>query len=81
MGETQTPNFYDFWIFEPVIMPQNQYCLSLGTPVYSNKIEKIPRTFSEHICFIKCRNLAIQYFDNLRKDGHRTIPKIRLIKS
>ena len=34
MGETQTPHFYDFWIFGRVPEPQNQYYLSLETPGY-----------------------------------------------
>ena len=32
MGETKTPHFYDFGIFEPVTKPQNQLFLYLETP-------------------------------------------------
>ena len=45
MGEAQTPDFYDFGIFEPVTKPQNQHCLSLDTPGHSKEIKKNPGTF------------------------------------
>ena len=32
MGEPQTPDLYDFWIFERALSSRNQLFLSLETP-------------------------------------------------
>ena len=40
-GDPQNPHLYDFGTFGRVPEPQNQFCLSLETPGYLNKIEKI----------------------------------------
>ena len=59
MGETQTPHFYDFWIFEPVTKPQNQQFLSLETPGHLKQIKKTPGTFFKY-CFYKCHFLEMK---------------------
>ena len=53
MGETKTPHFYDFGIFEPVTKPQNQHYLSLETPGHSKKIKKNPWNMLETYYFYK----------------------------
>ena len=57
MGETQTPNSYDFVISEPVTKPQNQLFLSLEPPRHLQKIQK------SHI-FLNILNLSISEFRN-----------------
>ena len=82
MGETKTPPFYDFWIWGRVPEPQNQLFLSLETPGHLQKIKKNHWNLFQRIVFINLLNLSeIQFVDDIRKDGHRIIPKIRLIKS
>ena len=53
MGETKTPHFYDFGIFEPVTKPQNQHYLSLETPGYSKKINQNPWNLFRKYYFYK----------------------------
>ena len=40
MGETKTPHFYDFGIFEPVTKPQHQHYLSLEPAGYLTKTKE-----------------------------------------
>ena len=79
MGETKTPQLYDFGIFEPVTKPQNQLFLSLGTPGHLNKIKKHPWNIFEKYYLINVIFLETEYFYIFGKDGHRTLMKIRLI--
>ena len=74
MGETKTPHFYDFWIFEPVTKPQNQLFLSLEAPGHQ-KTQNAEHTFYES------RNFETRNFDIFRQEGHRQMMKIRLKKS
>ncbi len=49
MGETQTPHFYDFRIFEPGTKPQHQlFSLKKTVPKpqkYRNEVKENPQTF------------------------------------
>ena len=58
MGEAQTPHFYDFGIFEPVTKPQNQQCLSLGTPGHLKTIKKNPWNIFKEYDVHKCQNVG-----------------------
>ena len=52
MGETKTPHFYDFGIFEPVTEPQNQLFLSLETPGHLQKIKTQSQNILKHITYV-----------------------------
>ena len=75
MGETKTPHFYNFGIFEPITKPQNQL---FETPA---NIQENPQTFSKNIMFYKSRNFEIHNCDIVRTDGQRKVMKIRPNKS
>ena len=70
MGEPETHNFYDLGIFERVLSSQNH--------LYLNTIKKTPGTCEK---LIHLKMIEIKSFDNVRKDGRRKFPPIRLIKS
>ena len=76
MGETKTHHFYDFWIFEPVTKPQNQYYLSLQTPGHLKKIMGNLQHFRGIYVFINLWILKLQHFNMFRKVGHRQIREI-----
>ena len=80
MGELKNPHLYDFGIFGRVPEPQNQYYLSLETPGYVKQFKKQLWIICENIIFIDVI-LEIHKFGNFRKDGHRQIVTIRLVKS
>ena len=79
MGEPQNPNFYDFGIFGHVetfdIKPT---IFIFGNTRTLKTIKKLPHMLKHIIC-INFKMLETQHFDKFAKDGHRTIPKIRLI--
>ena len=79
MGETKTPNFYDFGIFERVPKPQNQLFLSLETPGHLKNQENSLEHFFKILFVCISKFGKIHNFDIVGKDGHRQIPKIRLI--
>ena len=76
MGETKSPHFYDFGIFERVQTP-NPTIFVFGdtrTPKKSRKSRDIKT-------YINIKNLETQHFDNFRKDGRHKMMKIRFIQS
>ena len=77
MGETKTPHFYDFGIFEPVTKPQNQLFLSLETPGHLKQFRQIPKHVTNKYMLANLKHFKVPYFDILRKDGHRKMMKIR----
>ena len=79
MGEPENPHFYDFGISEPATKPQHQLFLSLETPRYPKNQEKswnLSKTY--YYNYYQSRNLETQNVDNVRKDEHREMMKIRL---
>ena len=81
MGETKTPHFYDFGIFEPVTNPQNQLFLSLETPGDLKEIKGNPWDVFLKYEFYESWNFENSLFDNFGKDGHRQMMKDRVNKS
>ena len=78
MGETETPDFYDFGIFGRVPEPQNQLLFIFGDiMIPKQNIKKILVTCFNDVIFINLKMLEIQHFDNFRKNGRRHIPTIR----
>ena len=73
----QTPYFYDFWTFECVLSSPNHFFFwwPQDTSISSRKSQII---FDTIIC-CKYENAENSCFDPFRKDGHRSIMKIRLI--
>ena len=69
MGESQTPHFYDLMIFGCVQTLQNHLCSSLETPGHLTKIKKARWEMFQNI------------IAGFLEDGHRQIPKIRLVQS
>ena len=81
MGEPKSPHFYDFWIFETVTKPPNQVFLFSETPGHLKQSRQIPKHFLKNMSFINIGIVETENLDNVRKDGHRQIMKIRPIKS
>ena len=81
MGEPQTSHFYDFGIVGRVPGSQSQLFFIFGdtqTPKF--KQEKPWNVFKTY-AFRSLQSLGIHNFVDFGKEGHRTIPKIRLINS
>ena len=57
MGETETPHFHDFEVFEPVPEPQNQ-CLSGETPRDFKKSKKKPKSCLGNAMLYKFQNVG-----------------------
>ena len=49
MGETETPHFYDFEIFERPLSSQNKLCLSFETPRQPTKSRNETQTFRKYV--------------------------------
>ena len=60
---------------------QKQVLLFLDTPGYLQKTRQTNDTFFKHIMFVNLKTFDIQKHVNFRKDEHRTMMMIRLIKS
>ena len=71
MGETQTPHFHDFWIFEPVITFQNQFILSLEVPGHLTNINNIWGRFRKYYLY-KSRNRGNRKFRIVGPDLEKT---------
>ena len=78
MGETKTPHFYDFGIFETVAKPQNQLFVSLETPGHLKQIKKKPKHFLNIIFVWTSKFWNPKTLTCLEKAGTRKIIKIRL---
>ena len=72
-GESKTPHFYDFGTSGRVPGSQNQLCLSSETPRHLNKNKNSPQRCLVYMIFIKFETLEVQHFDNVGKDGRKTI--------
>ena len=62
------------------LSPQNQYCLSFETPGDPRKKQENATSLLKKY-FKKFRFFGNPFVESVRKDGHRTIPTISLIKS
>ena len=78
MGETKTPHFYDFRIFEPVTRPNKQLFLSSETPGHLTTNPENPINLQTNSIFINIKMLAPPQNDMFGKDGHRQMMNIRL---
>ena len=81
MGETPKPSslwFRDFWTRHQA--PKQIVFIFGESKTPKQHQDKYPKLFNNSFV-IDLKTLEIQHFDMFGKDGRRTIPKIRLIKS
>ena len=80
MGEAQTPHFYDFGILNRHQAPTPSLFIFGDTRTPQKNQEKSLGNLKNSIS-INANIWETQSFDIVRKDGHRKMMKIRLIKS
>ena len=80
MGDTKTPHFYDFGIFQPCNQAPKPITFIFGDTRTPNQIQENTNTWKTYY-FWEISELWNPLFDISRKDGHRQMMKIRLTKS